>query len=105
MVILDTGDETSAKQDIILYDPVEQFWFLKPPAAADTVLTAALKDNLQQMVSRGVLLAEQIDISKRIDICMGCEFFVKNGERCNKCGCYMNIKARLQASKCPVGKW
>ena len=68
-------------------------------------LTDALKDNLQQMVSRGALLAEQMEVSKRIDICMGCEFFVKNGERCNKCGCYMNIKARLQASKCPVGKW
>ena len=48
VVILDTGDETSAKQDIILYDPVEQFWFLKPPAAADTVLTAALKEHHQK---------------------------------------------------------
>jgi ATP-dependent helicase/nuclease subunit A len=48
VVILDNGDEPSIKQDIILYDPVAQFWFLKPPLAADTILTSALKDHHQQ---------------------------------------------------------
>lgn len=48
VVILDNGDEPSIKQDIILYDPVAQFWFLKPPMAADTILTSALKDHHQQ---------------------------------------------------------
>lgn len=48
VVILDNGDEPTIGQDIVLYDPVAQFWFLKPPIAADTILTSALKDHHQQ---------------------------------------------------------
>ncbi len=48
VIILDHGDEVSMKQDTLLYDPVAQFWFLKPPTAADTILTAALKEHHQQ---------------------------------------------------------
>jgi len=48
VVILDNGEEPSLKQDIALYDPVKQFWFLKPTSAADTILTAALKEHHQQ---------------------------------------------------------
>ena len=48
VIILDNGDEPNMKQDIVLYDPVAQFWFLKPPMAADTILTSALKDHHKQ---------------------------------------------------------
>lgn len=48
VVIIDNGEEPSLKQDVILYDPVKQFWFLKPVNAADTILTAALKEHQQQ---------------------------------------------------------
>jgi ATP-dependent helicase/nuclease subunit A len=50
VVILDNGDEPNLKQDIVLYDPVAKFWFLKPPQVADTVLTAALKNHYQQAI-------------------------------------------------------
>ena len=68
-------------------------------------LTEALKSNLTQIASKGVLLAEDNLVSKRISLCLGCEFLIQNSERCIKCGCYMNMKTRLQVSKCPVGKW
>ncbi len=48
VIILDNGEEPNMKQDIVLYDPVKQFWFLKPSIAADTVLTSALKEHHQQ---------------------------------------------------------
>jgi ATP-dependent helicase/nuclease subunit A len=48
VVILDNGEEPSLKQDTVLYDPVAQFWFLKPPMTADTILTTALKEHHQQ---------------------------------------------------------
>lgn len=48
VIILDNGDEPNLKQDILLFDPVQQFWFLKPTIAADTVLTSALKEHHQQ---------------------------------------------------------
>ncbi|MCX7342890.1 MAG: UvrD-helicase domain-containing protein [Proteobacteria bacterium] len=50
VVILDNGDEPNLKQDIVLYDPVAKFWFLKPPQSADTVLTSALKNHYQQAI-------------------------------------------------------
>lgn len=47
VVILDNGEEPSLKQDILLYDPVKEFWFLKPTNAADTILTARIKEHQQ----------------------------------------------------------
>ncbi len=52
VVILDNGDEPNLKQDIVLYDPVAKFWFLKPPQSADTVLTSALKNHYQQAIEQ-----------------------------------------------------
>lgn len=48
VIIIDNGEEPNPKQDIILYDPVKQFWFLKPVSATDTILTSALKEHHQQ---------------------------------------------------------
>lgn len=85
--------------------------FPTPPVLVPTFkdmafsLTQAVKDNLQQIAMRGVLLAEEDEVNKRIEICKACEFFMRHQDRCSKCGCYMNIKARLKVSKCPVSKW
>lgn len=48
VVILDNGEEPNTKQDIVLYDPVAKFWFLKPTQSADTILTEALKNYHQK---------------------------------------------------------
>lgn len=48
VVILDNGDEASIAQEVVLYDPVGQFWFLKPPKPADTLLTEAIKEHHKQ---------------------------------------------------------
>ena len=39
------------------------------------------------------------------NICNSCEFFVKEKERCIKCGCYMTVKRRWATSNCKIGKW
>ena len=44
------------------------------------------------------------EFKQRWDICKYCEF-MDYSNRCKKCGCFMNIKARLKKAKCPVGKW
>lgn len=43
--------------------------------------------------------------NKRMDICRSCEFFIKAGSRCQKCGCFMKAKTYLGNASCPVGKW
>jgi hypothetical protein len=42
---------------------------------------------------------------KRMDLCKSCEFLFKPTTQCKKCGCFMNLKAKLPHAKCPIGKW
>lgn len=68
-------------------------------------LTDALKQNITNVVVNGVLLASQEEMEKRFNLCVACEYLIPEQSRCIKCGCYMNMKTRLQASKCPINKW
>jgi hypothetical protein len=52
------------------------------------------------------IVASFSEISRRLEICGGCEFFVESPRmRCQKCGCYLNLKSRLETEHCPIGKW
>jgi hypothetical protein len=42
---------------------------------------------------------------KRLSICRECIEYVKLTTQCKKCGCIMEIKTRLEAAECPIGKW
>ncbi|NCV08478.1 MAG: hypothetical protein EBW76_06995 [Actinobacteria bacterium] len=42
---------------------------------------------------------------ERLEICQGCEHFIKLSSQCKKCGCIMNLKTKLPNASCPVGKW
>jgi hypothetical protein len=41
----------------------------------------------------------------RLTTCEGCEFFIAADRRCQKCGCWMEVKAGFRAATCPEGKW
>ena len=41
----------------------------------------------------------------RIALCEQCAFFIVNDRRCQKCGCWMEIKTRFRTEKCPESKW
>jgi hypothetical protein len=41
----------------------------------------------------------------RLDICYGCDKFVKETTRCSACGCYLNTKTEWKTSSCPLNKW
>ena len=41
----------------------------------------------------------------RIAACEQCAFFIVNDRRCQKCGCWMEIKTRFRTAICPEGKW
>jgi hypothetical protein len=42
---------------------------------------------------------------ERLAICQGCPELIKLTSQCKKCGCIMSIKTKLEAAKCPIGKW
>lgn len=43
--------------------------------------------------------------NERLEICKGCEHFIKLTQSCSKCGCFMSAKTTLPNAECPVGKW
>jgi len=45
------------------------------------------------------------EATARLDICKGCERFVKNTQQCLECGCFMNLKTKLKLATCPLHKW
>ncbi len=48
-------------------------------------------------------LTDESEWRRRFGICKTCSAFV--GNRCSKCGCYSEIKSRINAADCPIGKW
>lgn len=43
--------------------------------------------------------------TQRIDICNSCEFLFTPTRNCKKCGCFVDAKAALAISDCPINKW
>jgi len=41
----------------------------------------------------------------RMQTCLSCPELIKISHQCKKCGCFMDIKTKLSAAKCPIGKW
>lgn len=58
-----------------------------------------------QLIKEGKMLADAEKANQRMSICESCEFLKKDFYQCNKCKCFMKIKTKLQAAKCPIDKW
>ncbi len=43
--------------------------------------------------------------TERMEICRSCPHLTLPFNRCEKCGCFMDLKTRLQNARCPIGKW
>jgi hypothetical protein len=41
----------------------------------------------------------------RMNICRACPELIKITSQCKKCGCFMEIKTKLEEAKCPLSKW
>ena len=49
-----------------------------------------------------------IDVATKKAICMNCKFLMKPDsiyKKCQKCGCYMELKWRVPGMKCPINLW
>ena len=66
-------------------------------------LSETLINTLRVYKERGALIAQEPIQESRINNCLNCEHFARG--TCKKCGCFMNVKVRLEAAKCPIGKW
>jgi hypothetical protein len=41
----------------------------------------------------------------RLSICHACPHYLKESNRCAKCGCHLASKTKLSTSHCPIGLW
>jgi hypothetical protein len=41
----------------------------------------------------------------RLETCLGCPELIKTTKQCKKCGCFMIVKTKLEAARCPIGNW
>jgi len=57
------------------------------------------------MLSPQTIKASNELAEQRFDICKTCPELIQLTKQCKKCGCFMTAKTRLQAAKCPIGKW
>jgi hypothetical protein len=42
---------------------------------------------------------------ERYSVCLECPELISLTKQCKQCGCFMNIKTKLNNATCPLGKW
>lgn len=52
----------------------------------------------------GKKVSEEIAV-QRYEICQQCPELIKLTNQCKKCGCFMNLKVKIENARCPIGKW
>ena len=76
-------------------------------------------EKIQRVAAQTVIVQAQTDddtAGKRLSVCMSCEYRNEKKNKCNKCGCYIDLKAaaaenwnpkkmRVEVTHCPMGKW
>lgn len=78
---------------------------IRPVSLGSMALNFSLSvfNAINHAVKSKKILAPKNIVEKRIATCKGCEQLKLN--RCQACGCYIVVKAGMDAEKCPEGKW
>lgn len=86
--------------------PIENFK-PSPPSIPRMIsnMAESVVRNAKSVVAGNSLTTNSEQANSRLSICQKCEFFDKNQQRCQKCGCFMAVKTYLKAEKCPIGRW
>ncbi len=75
------------------------------PSVSKLISNAAetLAHMVRNFVHVGTVAASDEVVKKRETICSPCER--RRGDRCAECGCFIQLKIAIDASKCPKGRW
>lgn len=57
------------------------------------------------MINPNVPRASEELANHRYSICEGCPELIQLTKQCKQCGCFMNLKTKLEQATCPLGKW
>ena len=56
-------------------------------------------------VRSGFATVDATERMRRLGICHECDRYDAAAGRCRACGCVASLKARIESSHCPIGKW
>jgi hypothetical protein len=110
LVEADSEKEAIASADRGRTVAINVFEAAKPSSAAPSGNLVANAAGAAFRLGKAAVLGHQIvsskeEIDRRLSICRACEFFQPSGMRCLKCGCFLNLKTRLETEHCPIAKW
>ena len=63
-----------------------------------------LATTMGNFANSGFKVADEEVYNKRMEICRGCDRF-ENNRFCKECGCFMDLKAKIEVAECPLDKW
>lgn len=66
---------------------------------------ATLLDKAKGVLNAVTDMSSQETQNKRMAVCDKCPNLLRLTGNCMKCGCFVALKVKFQASSCPVGKW
>lgn len=92
-VDIKTGDKRMS------FEEAKAYW--SKPSIANMAYN--LIADTAKYVKSGFENCSQEEVNKRLSICNQCPHL--DDGRCNQCGCFVNIKAILKSSQCPLDKW
>jgi hypothetical protein len=49
--------------------------------------------------------ADKEKAEERYSTCQSCPELIKLTKQCKKCGCFMELKTKMELATCPIGKW
>jgi hypothetical protein len=50
-------------------------------------------------------LVDEKTQEKRFKVCIPCQYYDKDKNKCMKCGCFLKWKIKFKYSSCPINKW
>jgi len=64
-----------------------------------------VQDVIGDVLKGNQLFATDEEQKRRMDICKACTYYSEEDVRCRHCGCFLQQKTSLTASKCPIDRW
>lgn len=82
-------------------------------------MALTIKDKVLRVAAGVAIVREKVEQSvadERMSVCMGCEHRDEAKNKCNQCGCFLDLKTqsgtnwrpsknRIEITHCPLGKW
>ena len=67
-------------------------------------VAGAIADTAVRAATGQPILASADEAEARMQICISCDYFQPEGEKCSICNCPMRIKTKLGGGYCPLKK-